>query len=184
MNKVHTLKSVLKIVVLRFWWKSLKNTCDPETVVCRCSSNLEFLKKPSTLQFYLKKTPTPKCFSRNTYFWRMFVNGYILKNGKPCFTFWRSFVKRQTSSTSSDNEWQRMTSSCTTSDNEWQRVTTSDTTSDKEWQRMARVTASESSGTANENGTVHFKEWMIVIIWMTKRDTLLRQGMDGCNYSG
>ena len=61
------------------------------------------------------------------------------------------------------------------------------------------MTASESSGTANENGTVNFKEWMIAIIsmtkrdtvnfkeWMiaiismTKRDTLLLQGMDGCN---
>ena len=43
------------------------------------------------------------------------------------------------------------------------------------------VTASESSGTVNENGTVHFKEWMIVIISMTKRDKLLLRGMDGCN---
>ena len=38
---------------------------------------------------------------------------------------------------------------------------------------MAMMTASESSGTANENGTVHFKEWMIAIISMTKIDTLL-----------
>ena len=45
--------------------------------------------------------------------------------------------------------------------------------SDNEWQL---VTASESSGTANESGTVHFKEWMIVIISMIKRDTLLLQG--------
>ena len=44
-----------------------------------------------------------------------------------------------------------------TSDNEWQRVTTSVTT--------------------NKNGTVHFKEWMIAILTMTKTDTLL-QGMD------
>ena len=41
----------------------------------------------------------------------------------------RSFIKRQTSGTSSDNEWQRMTKSgnkwqeMKTSDNEWQRVT-------------------------------------------------------------
>ena len=87
--------------------------------------------------------------------------------------------------TTSDNEWQRVvqrvTTSGTTSDNEWQRVTTSGTTSDKEWQRMAMMTASESSGTANENGTVHFKEWMIAIISVTKRATLLLQGMDGCN---
>ena len=93
-----------------------------------------------------------------------------------------------TSGTTSDNEWQRVTTSGTTSDNEWQRVTTSGTTSDKEWKWVTKsdnewqwVTASESSGTANENGTVHFKEWMIAIISMTKRDTLLLQGMDGCN---
>ena len=30
----------------------------------------------------------------------------------------------------------------------------------------------------NENGTAHFKEWMIAILTMTKTDTLL-QGMDG-----
>ena len=34
-----------------------------------------------------------------------------------------SFIKRQTSGTSSDNEWQRVTTSGTTSDNEWQWVT-------------------------------------------------------------
>ena len=82
--------------------------------------------------------------------------------------FW-SFIKRQTSDTSSD-EWQ------TTSDKKWQRVTKSD----NKWQW---VTASEISGTVNENDTVHFKEWMIAIILMTKRDTLLRQGVDGCNLS-
>ena len=36
---------------------------------------------------------------------------------------------------------------------------------------------SESSGTANENGTVHFKEWMIAILSMKKIDALLLQGM-------
>ena len=84
----------------------------------------------------------------------------------------------------------RVTTGGTTSDNEWQRVTTSGTSSDKEWKWVTKsdnewqwVTASESSGTANENGTVNFKEWMIAIISMTKRDTLLLQGMDGCNYS-
>ena len=99
-----------------------------------------------------------------------------------------------TSGTTSDNKWQRVVKRVTrmttsgTSDNEWQRVTTSGTASDKEWKWVTKsdnewqwVTASESSGTANENGTVHFKEWMIAIISMTKRDTLLLQGMDGCN---
>ena len=67
-----------------------------------------------------------------------------------------------------------MTTRGTTSDKEWQRVTKSD----NEWQWM---TASDSSGTTNENGTVHFKEWMIAVLSMTKADTLLLQGMDGCN---
>ena len=72
------------------------------------------------------------------------------------------------------NEWQRATTRGTTSEKEWQRVTKSD--NELQW-----ATASESSGTVNENGTVHFKEWMIVIISMTKRDKLLLRGMDGCN---
>ena len=69
----------------------------------------------------------------------------------------------------------------TTNDNEWQRVVQRVTKSYDEWQW---VTASEISGTANENRIVHFKEWMIAIISMTKRDTLLLQGIDGCNKSG
>ena len=40
-----------------------------------------------------------------------------------------------------------------------------------------------ASGTTNENDTVHFKEWMIVILSMTKTDALL-QGIDDCNLSG
>ena len=103
----------------------------------------------------------------------------------------RSFIKRQTSARSSDNEWQRMT----TSDNEWQRVTTIGTTSDNEWynewQRMTKsdnewynewqrvatsdatsdnrwqwVTASNSSGTTNENGTHISKNgWLSSFQW-------------------
>ena len=50
----------------------------------------------------------------------------------------RSFIKRQTSGASSDNEWynewQRVVQRVTTNDNEWQRVTTND----KEWQRVTR----------------------------------------------
>ena len=72
------------------------------------------------------------------------------------------------------NEWQRATARGTTSEKDWQRVKKSD--NELQW-----VTASESSGTVNENGTVHFKEWMIIIISMTKRDKLLLRGMDGCN---
>ena len=96
---------------------------------------------------------------------------------------WQQVVQRVTTSgTTSDNKWYNEWQRITTSDNELQLVTTSGTTIDKKWQRMAMraraVTASESSGRANENGTVHFKEWMTAIISMTKRDTLLLQGMD------
>ena len=55
---------------------------------------------------------------------------------------------------------------------EWQQVTTNDNEWYNEWQQVT------ASGTTNENGTVHFKEWMIAIPTMTKTDTLL-QGIDG-----
>ena len=104
--------------------------------------------------------------------------------------------------TTNHNEWQRVLQQVTTNDNEWQRVVTiisewqrvtkSGTTSDKEWQRVIQrvttsenkwqwVTASDSSSTTNENGIVHFKEWMIAVLSMTKTDTQLRPGMDGLN---
>ena len=80
--------------------------------------------------------------------------------------------------TTNGNEWQqvvqRVMASGRASDNGWQRVTKSG----NEWQW---VTASESSGIVNENGTEHFKQWMISIVSITKRDTLLLQEMDGCN---
>ena len=38
----------------------------------------------------------------------------------------RSFIRRQTSGTSSGNEWQQVTTSGTASDNEWKRVTAND----------------------------------------------------------
>ena len=83
--------------------------------------------------------------------------------------------------TTNDNEWQRVVQRKTTNDNEWQRVVQRVTKNDNEWQR---VTASDSSGTTNENGTVHSKEWIIAVLSMTKTDALLLQGMDDCNLSG
>ena len=72
-------------------------------------------------------------------------------------------MKRQTSGTASDNEWYNEGQRMTTSDNEWCN----------KWQRvMQRVTTkiamSDSSGTTNENGTVHFKGWMIAVLSITK----------------
>ena len=106
---------------------------------------------------------------------------------------WQQVVQRETTS---DNEWQqvvqRVVQWVRKSDNEWcnewQRVVQRVTMNDNKWQQVTKsdnkwqlVTASASSGTTNENGTVHFKEWMIAILSMTKTDTLLLQGMDGCN---
>ena len=60
-----------------------------------------------------------------------------------------SFIKRQTSGTSSDNEWYNEWQRMTTSDNEWQRVVQRVTTNDNEWQRVVqRVT---TSGTTSDN---------------------------------
>ena len=84
-------------------------------------------------------------------------------------TFKRSFIKRQTIGTSSDNELQ---TSGTKSSNEWQRVTMND----NEWQRVGAFVQWMKTAYI-----VHFKEWMIAIISMTKRDTLLLQRMDRCN---
>ena len=58
-----------------------------------------------------------------------------------CLNESRSFIKRQTSGTSRDNEWQRVTTSGTTSDNEWQRVTTND----NEWQRVVQRMATSDN---------------------------------------
>ena len=89
-----------------------------------------------------------------------------------------SFIKRQTSGTSSDNEGQPMATGNNEWYNKWQQMTMSNTKSDNEWQQIAR---SDGSATTNENGTVHFKEWMIAVLSMTKTDTLLLQAMNGCN---
>ena len=59
-------------------------------------------------------------------------------------TLW-SFIKRQTSGTSSDNEWQRVVQRVTTNDNEWQRVVQQVTKSDNEWQQvLQRVITSDN----------------------------------------
>ena len=64
----------------------------------------------------------------------------------------RSFIKRQTSDISSDNEWQWLTQQVTmvqqltTSENEWKQLKTSGTksakTSDSEWQQIIKNTKS------------------------------------------
>ena len=68
---------------------------------------------------------------------------------------WQRVIQQETTN---NKEWQRMT----TSKNKWQRVATND----NEWQQMA------ASGTTNENGTVHFKEWMAALKHKNRYATL------------
>ena len=83
-----------------------------------------------------------------------------------------------TSGKTSGNEWQQVTTSTTTSDNEWQPVTTSTTTSDNEWQP---VTTSDNKW---------YSEWQRVKMsdskweqWYSKlkRHSTL-QRMDDCHH--
>ena len=103
------------------------------------------------------------------------------------FTPARSFIKRQTSGISSDNEWQRVTTSGTTSDNEWQRVTTSGTTSDNEWQWM--TTSYNEWQWVTTSGTTSDKEWQRVIQRVTtngnewQRVTAVVQRMKTAQYT-
>ena len=64
------------------------------------------------------------CSSPKTELETNFLN--LEKKSFEIASFSRSFIKRQTSDTSSDNEWQRMTTSGTIIDNEWYNG----------WQRM------------------------------------------------
>ena len=68
------------------------------------------------------------------------------------------------SGTSSDNEWQRVTTSGTASDNEWRQVTTKDKEWYNEWQRVVqRMTTSDNERqrvTTNDNEW--YNEWQRV----------------------
>ena len=93
-----------------------------------------------------------------------------------CKFYWlnQSFIKRQTSDTSSDNKWYNEWQWITVSDkndNEWHNKCQQVTASDKEWQQVTtndnkwqQVTA---RGKTNENGTIHIEEWMIAIFYVT-----------------
>ena len=59
--------------------------------------------------------------------------------------------------TTSDKEWQRVTTNGTTSYKEWLGVTTSGTTNDSEWQRMK--TSGTTSGKEWQRVTTNGNEW-------------------------
>ena len=63
----------------------------------------------------------------------------------------RSFIKRQTSGTPSDNECQRVATSSKTSDNKWQGVVKRVTTGDNKWQRMTASDSEWKRVTKNDN---------------------------------
>ena len=61
----------------------------------------------------------------------------IYKKTDEWYNEWQRVVQRVTTSgTTSDNEWQLVTTNDNEWYNEWQRVTRSGTTSDYEWQRV------------------------------------------------
>ena len=62
--------------------------------------------------------------------------------------------------TTSDKEWQRVTTNGTTSYKEWLGVTTSGTTNDSEWQRMK--TSGTTSGKEWQRVTTNGNEWQWV----------------------
>ena len=107
-------------------------------------------------------------------------------------TFLWSFIKRKTRGTSSENEWQWVT----TNYNEWQRVvqraTTCGTTSDNEWQQVVQrmTTSGATSDNAWQRVTANDKEWYQMIMsdsewqnvvqWVKTAQYTSR--MDDCNF--
>ena len=99
-----------------------------------------------------------------------------------------SFIKRHTSGTSSDNEWQQMTTSdnewyndwqrMTMSDNEWQRMTTSDHEWCNKWQRMTR--SNKTSDNKWQQIAMSGSKWQQWYNQWKRHSTL--QGMDECRH--
>ena len=91
-------------------------------------------------------------FRKHNFGYSIFKISLALKN--KCYASIRPFIKRQTSGTSSDNEWhngwQRMTTSGATSDKEWQRVVQRVTKNDNEWQRVVQQVITNNTTNDNE----------------------------------
>ena len=104
-------------------------------------------------------------------------------------TWLRSFIKRHTTGTSSNNEWQRVVQRVTTNDSEWQRMTTSETTSDNEWySEWQRVTANDNEWynewqrvTTNDNEW--YNEWQQVVQRVTTNDNEWQRVTISANFS-
>ena len=83
----------------------------------------------------------------------------------------RSFIKRQTSGTSSYSKWQRVVHRIKTSDNKWQKITNSN-----EWQQMIqRVTANGSKKTKVILGLTKDASWRFLFKFLYKIQLLYIQ---------
>ena len=80
--------------------------------------------------------------------------------------------------TTSDKEWQRVTTNGTTSYKEWLGVTTSGTTNDSEWQRMK--TSGTTSGKEWQRMAMSDKEWGQWYSEWKRQST--PQRMDDCHH--
>ena len=99
-------------------------------------------------------------------------------------SFNRSFIKRQTSGTSSDNEWQRLVQRVTMNGNDWQRMTTSGTTSYNKWQQMT-MSDSEWQQVVQRMKTAHYTSKSGCLpFFLLQKETHFFKGYYGWYYSG
>ena len=144
----------LKSFAILWTKKSLKHRCFPVNITKFLRT--AFLQNLSSSCFSIFLKVIKQLFRKGVNVNRFF---------KKCTCYDGSFIKRQTSGTSSDNECCNELQRMTTNDNEWynelQRVTTSSTTSDNEWhnewQWMATSDNEWQRVTTNENEW--YNEW-------------------------
>ena len=129
--------------------------CQPEDVLNFCWN----INESQSVYTYKRYAYVKKCVSFSCINVDIFIHWVVSAMFVFFICIWsvdlRSFLKRQTSGTSNDNEWQRVVQRVTTNGNKWQwvvqrvttndnewcnkwqRVTKSNTTSDNEWQQIA-----------------------------------------------
>ena len=115
----------LKSFAILWTKKSLKHRCFPVNITKFLRT--AFLQNLSGSCFSIFLKVIKQLFRKGVN-----VNRFL----KKCTCYDGSFIKRQTSGTSSDNECCNESQRITTNGNEWQRVVQRVTTSDNEWQRV------------------------------------------------
>ena len=133
-------------------------------IVTRCISRLSFYKQSRLLVYFVNEKTNGNCNN-----WKIYKINELINVIK--------FIKRQTSGTSSENEWQRMKKSGTTSEYEWQQVTMRDNEWYNEWQRVTMSSTTSDNEWYNEWKRVKTsdKEWQRV----TMNDEWQRMTMSG-----